>query len=824
MNDFRYALRQFVKAPGFTVVALATLALAIGANSAIFSLVNALLVRPLPYKDPAALVLIWEQFANQGLDRIPMSAPEFLDYEKGIRSCEQVAAFDYTTFNLTAGNAPERVQGAVVSPALFSLLGVEPIAGRTFAREEQGEGRDGVIVISERIWKRRFNSDPFLVGKTLQLNGRTYNVIGVMPRSFDFPIPLFNVQGGRFAEQVDIWKPVAFTTNELKARYARSYGMIGRLRAGVTLATAQAEFDTLTTNWLRSHPDKYDVGFGAKVYQFQEQVVGGMRKGLAILFGAVVFVLLIACANLATMLLGRASAREREMGIRVALGAGPRRLIRQMLTESIVLGLGGGIAGVILSIWGLEFLKRLGARTIPRLGEVHFDLTVMGATAVLAIGAAILFGLLPAIVSARPELTEILKESGRGSTTGARRNLLRNILVVGEISLALVLLVSAGLLMKSFIRLQAVNPGFDPRNVLTMELSLPESKYPSGDKPSYLGGDSSRNFFQDVLRRVSQLPGVQAAAGTSILPLSGTNSDSSFWIEGREMKKDEPQPDEEIRIVTPDYFKVLQTPLLKGRFFTEADSPDAPQVMIINEALARKHFPNGQALGKRISFSDPRKPDAVWVTIVGIVGNIRHRALELEPQPEHYSPYAQFSLRSLILTVRSAQDPRGLASAIRREIQSIDPDQPIAHVRTLEQVVSESIAPRRLSVVLLGIFAAIALLLAAVGTYGVISYLVVQRTQEIGVRMALGAQRRDVLRLVVGHALKLVGIGTVIGLVLAFLSTRLLWAMLYNVGTFDVTTFLFVTIALAAVALLASYIPALRAARADPVVALGHNA
>jgi putative ABC transport system permease protein len=495
-----------------------------------------------------------------------------------------------------------------------------------------------------------------------------------------------------------------------------------------------------------------------------------------------------------------------------------------MLTESIVLGLGGGIAGVILSIWGLEFLKRLGARTIPRLGEVHFDLTVMGATAVLAIGAAILFGLLPAIVSARPELTEILKESGRGSTTGARRNLLRNILVVGEISLALVLLVSAGLLMKSFIRLQAVNPGFDPRNVLTMELSLPESKYPSGDKPSYLGGDSSRNFFQDVLRRVSQLPGVQAAAGTSILPLSGTNSDSSFWIEGREMKKDEPQPDEEIRIVTPDYFKVLQTPLLKGRFFTEADSPDAPQVMIINEALARKHFPNGQALGKRISFSDPRKPDAVWVTIVGIVGNIRHRALELEPQPEHYSPYAQFSLRSLILTVRSAQDPRGLASAIRREIQSIDPDQPIAHVRTLEQVVSESIAPRRLSVVLLGIFAAIALLLAAVGTYGVISYLVVQRTQEIGVRMALGAQRRDVLRLVVGHALKLVGIGTVIGLVLAFLSTRLLWAMLYNVGTFDVTTFLFVTIALAAVALLASYIPALRAARADPVVALGHNA
>jgi putative ABC transport system permease protein len=824
MTDFRYALRQLVKSPGFTVVAVLTLALGIGANTAVFSLINALLVRPLPYQKPSQLVLIWEKFANQGLERIPMSPPEFLDYEKEIRSCEQVAAFDYTTFNLTAGDVPERVQGAVVSPALFSLLGVEPIAGRTFAREEQGGGRDDVVVISERIWKRRFNSDPFLVGKTLQLNGRTYSVIGVMPRSFDFPIPLFNIQGGRFAEQVDIWKPVAFTTNELKARYARSYGMIGRLRSGVPLATAQAEFDALTKNWLRTYPDNYGEGFGAKVYQFQEQVVGGMRKGLAILFGAVVFVLLIACANLATMLLGRASAREREMGIRVALGAGLWRLVRQMLTESVVLGLGGGIAGVTLSIWGLEFLKRIGARTIPRLGEVHVDLTVLGATAILAIGAAILFGLIPAIVSARPELTEVLKEGGRGSTVGPRRNLLRNVLVIGEIALSLVLLVSAGLLMKSFIRLQAVNPGFNPRNVLTMELSLPESKYPSGDKPSYLGGDSTRNFFQEVLRRVSRLPGVQAAAGTSILPLSGTNSDSSFTIEGREMKKDEPQPDEEIRIVTPDYFKVLQTPLLKGRLFTEADSADAPQVMIINEALARKYFPNGEALGKRITFSDPRKPDAVWVTIVGIVGNIRHRALDLEPQPEHYSPYAQFSLRSLILTVRSAQDPRGLAGAIRREIQSIDPDQPIAHVRTLEQVAWESFAPRRMSVVLLGAFAVIALMLASVGIYGVISYLAVQRTHEIGVRVALGAQRGNVLRLIVGHAAKLVGIGTVIGLMLAFVSTRLLSAMLYNVAALDAATFLFVTIALAAVALLASYIPAVRAARADPMIALSHNA
>ena len=824
MTDLRYALRQLAKSPGFTAVAILILALSIGACTAVLSLVNALLIRPLPYRDSSKLVLLWEQFATQGLDRIPMSAPEFLDYEKEIRSCEQVAAFDYTAFNLTAGDVPERIQGAVVSPALFPLLGVEPVVGRTFAREEQGEGHDDVVVISERLWKRRINSDPFLVGKTLQLNGRTYNVIGVMPRSFEFPIPLFNMQGGRFAEQVDIWKPVAFTTNELKARYARSYGMVGRLRAGVTLAKAQAEFDTLTTNWLRTYADNYGVGFGAKVYRFQEQVVGGMRKGLAILFGAVAFVLLIACANLATMLLARASARERELAIRVALGAGRWRLLRQMLTESVLLGLGGGIAGIILSIWGLELLKHIGARTIPRLGEVHVDLTVLCMTAVLAIGSGILLGIAPALVSAKSELTEALKEGGRGSTAGAYRNSLHNVLVVGEIALALVLLVGAGLLIKSFARLQAVNPGFNPRNVLTMELSLPESKYTPGDKPSYLGGESTRNFFHEVLRRVSQLPGVQAAGGTSILPLSGTNSDSSFSIEGREMKKNEPQPDEEIRIITPDYFRVLQTPLLKGRLFTESDSADAPQVMIVNEALAHKYFPNGDALGKRITFSDPRKPDAIWVTIVGIVGNIRHRALELEPQPQHYSPYAQFSLRSLIFTVRSAQDPRGLASAIRREIQSIDPDQPIAHVRTLEQIASESLAPRRLSVVLLGIFAAIALLLAAVGTYGVISYLVVQRTHEIGVRMALGAQRSDVLKLVIGHSLKLVSIGVLIGLLISFWSSHALSALLYAVAAFDAATFVLVALTLSGMALVASYIPAVRAARADPVVALGHNA
>jgi putative ABC transport system permease protein len=825
LNEIKVAWRGLVKTPAFTAIAIITLALAIGANTAVFSLINALLVRPLPYHQPATLVLLWEQFKSMGLERIPVSAPEYLDYEKAFQSCEQIAAFDYTTFNLAGGNVPERISGAVVSPALFPMLGIDPVAGRTFAREEQGEGHDDVIVISERLWNRRFNSDPNLIGKTLVLDGRSYTVIGVMPKSFEFPIPLFNVQGGRFAERVDIWKPIAFTPAELKARSSRSHGVIARLRSGVTPTQAQAELDTMTANWVRLHPDNYGRGggFGAKIYPLHEQVVGGMRAGLAILLGAVAFVLLIACANLATMLLARASARERELAIRVALGAGPWRLLRQMLTESVMLGIGGGAAGVMLSVWGLELLKRIGTRTIPRLTEVNLDPRVLAVTAIVAVGTGILFGLIPALASAKPELTEALKEGGRGSTTGTRRNRVRNTLVVAEIALALVLLVGAGLLMKSFVRLQNVDPGFNSHKVLTMEMALPNIKYPSGSSPSYLGGESTANFFQEVNHRVAQLPGVESSAATVILPLSGSNSDSSFAIEGRAMRPNEPGPDEEIRVVTPNYFRVLQTPLMAGRFFDESDTASSIPVTIVNQALARKYWANEDAVGKRITFDDPTKTPK-WITIVGIVGNIHHRGLELDPQPEYYMPHTQFPVRSMILAVRSTQDPRSLTSAIRREILSLDPDQPIANVRTLDAVVADSVAPRRLSVVLLGIFAGIALLLAAVGTYGVISYLVVQRTHEIGVRMALGAQRRDVLTLVVGHALKLVGIGTLLGLILALFSTRALSTLLYRVGAFDVTTFVLVTFVLAAIALLASYIPALRATRADPMIALSHNA
>ena len=818
INDLRLAVRSLLHTPGFSAVAIITVALAIGANTAVFSLVNALLIRPLPYKSPNELVLLWEKFSGQGLDVIPVSAPEYLDYEKQTRSFTGIAAFDYINLNLTGNEMAERVQGAVVAPSLFSVLGVEPIKGRVFSANEAGEGNDGVVVISERIWHRRFNSDPEILGKPLSLSGRNFTVVGIMPAKFEFPIPLFNIQGGQFSGQVDIWKPTAFTKDELQSRGSRSYGIVGRLKSGVTIAQAQAEINTIAANWISQFPDNYSpqTRFGASLYSLHAQVIGGMRTALWILSGAVALVLLIACANLTTMLLARAGGREREFAIRVALGAGRMQLLRQTLTESVLLAVIGGLAGTLLAIWGLDLLRAVGTQTVPRIAEANLDTRVLLVTLLVSVGTGILFGLSPALASGNPELTEALKEGGRGSTTGVRRNRLRNALVVAEVALALVLLISAGLLMKSFVRLQNVDPGFNPKNVLTMELALPQLKYPRG-KPVI-------DFYSEVQRRVSRMPGVQHVALTSILPLSGSNSDSSFHIEGRPEAQTNVYPDEEIRVITQDYFRVLETPLLRGRFFTDADTADAPGVVIVNEAMAKKYWPGEEVLGKRINFDDSKPGEIKWLSVVGVVGDIRHRGLDTEAKPEYYRPHPQLPYRGMILAVRSAQDPRALVTSIRRELQAFDPEQPLANIKTFEQITSESIAPRRLSVVLLAVFASVALVLASVGIYGVMSFLVVQRTHEIGVRMALGAQRKDVLTLVVGRAAKLVLLGTGIGLVLAFFSSRTLGALLYNVGVFDLATFAFVTIALAAVALLASYIPARRAMKADPMIALGHGA
>jgi putative ABC transport system permease protein len=814
LKDLRFALRQLLKQWGFTAIAVLTLALAIGATTAVLSLVNALLVRPLPYRAPQQLILLLQHFKSQNLERIPVSPPEFVDYETRAHSFEKLGAFGYTNFNLAGEDKPERISGATVTAGVLPLLGVPPIKGRFFEPEECNLGRDDVVIISARLWQRRFNSDPQIIGTKLLLNGKSFTVVGVMPASFDFPLQLFNLgNGGQFGGRAEIWRPLAFTDEQMKARYSRSFMIIGRLVPGMSLAQAQAEIDAISAQMRREHPDNYmqDGGFGGDVLSLHDLAVAGMRPALLILLGAVFLVLLIACANLTTMLLARAAAREREMAIRVALGAGPLRLLKQVLTESLLLALIGGVAGVLLALWGVELLKVIGAQTVPRLREVNIDLVVLGVTLAICVGTGIIFGLAPGLASSRPELTEALKEGGRSSTVGTRRNRLRNGLVIAEVALALVLLSGAGLLIKSFVRLQNVNPGFNPRNALTFEISLPKMQYP--DDPSIV------RFNNEAQRRIAALPGVQAAGFSTILPLAGTNSDWSFAIEGQPSNDNSPSPDEEKRQVSPDYFRALETPLSKGRFFTDADKADAPLVMIVNQAFAKKFWPNRDALGQRVTFGDPKK-DPKWITIVGVVGDIRHFGLDIGPKPEMYVPFAQEAYFTTIYVVRSNQDPRSLLPAIRREVQAIDSAVPLANVRRFENVVADSIAPRRLSVVLLGVFAGVAVLLASVGIYGVMSFLVVQRTQEIGVRMALGAQRSDVLKLILGRSLKLISAGAAIGLVVALMSTSALRALLFNVSAFDALTFVLVTIFLAAVALAASYLPAMRATKADPIAAL----
>ncbi len=817
LQEFRLAFRSLIKTPAFAAIAIVTLALAIGATTAVLSLVNALLIRPLPYRDPQQLVLLLQHFHAQNLERIPVSPPEYVDYETRVRGLEKIGAFTYASFNLAGGDKPERISGAVITPSVLPVLGVEPIKGRWFQAEEGQTGRDDVVILSARLWHRRFNGDPQILGTKLLLNGRSFTVVGIMPEGFDFPLQLFNVgSGGQFGERADIWQPLAFTDQQLKTRYSRGLAIIGRLKSGTSVGQAQADIEAVNAQMRREHPDAYAQGdsFGGDILPLQALAVTGMRPTLLILLSSVVLVLLIACANLTTMLLARAAARDREMAIRVALGAGRFRLLRQTLIESVLLSLLGGLAGVLLAIWGMDLLKSIGAQTVPRLREVNLDLTVLALTFVVSVGTGIIFGLVPGLASGNPELTEALKEGGRGSTEGRRRNRLRSLLVIGEVALALVLLTSAGLLMKSFARLQNVNPGFNPGNVMTAEISLPKLKYGSNE--------AVVQFTDELHRRISALPGVQFAAFTAILPLSGTNSDSSFAIEGRPSGPNDPSPDEEYREVSPDYFRALETPLLQGRFFTSADNASAPSVIIVNQAFAKKFWPTESAVGQRITFGNPRK-DPKWVTIVGVVGNIRHQGLDLEPKPEMYVPWAQDPYTTPILVVRSAQDPRSLVPAIRSQVQAIDPAQPIANIRAFNNVMADSIAPRRLSVVLLGVFAGVAVLLATVGIYGVMSFLVVQRTHEIGVRMALGAQRLDVLKLVIGRALRLVIAGSVIGLVMALFSTRALRALLYSVNVFDAPTFVLVTFLLAFVALAASYLPARRATKADPMVALAHN-
>jgi putative ABC transport system permease protein len=813
-QDLRYGARMLIKNSGVTFIAVLALALGIGANTAIFSVVNAVLLRPLPFVRSEQLVLVWEKFARQGLDQIPVSAPEFTEYRDQNQSFQEIAAFDTTDFNLTGGDAPERIPGAVVSASVFPLLGVQPQLGRTFLPAENEQGRDDVVLVSYSLWQRRFGSDPALLGKTLELNGRSYTVVGIMPPGFQFPLSLFGIKGVAFTQPPEVWTPLAFTDAQMKARGSRSYGIIGRLKPNVTLAQANAEMQAIANRMLQQHPDNYPPeGWGANAVSLHEQVVGGIRPTLLVLLGAVGFVLLIACANVANLLLARAATRRKEMAIRGALGATGSRIMRQLLTESILLALIGGALGLALALWSVDLLASLGSDTLPRIKEINLDMRVLGFTLLVSTLTGAIFGSAPALASSKSDLNDALKEGSRSATSGSARQRLRSLIVIAEFALSLMLLIGAGLMIKSFWRLQHVDPGFNPRSVLTFQLSLPRAKYQKNEEVAI--------FYQRAIERIKALPGVVAVGATSILPLSGSNSDQSFVIEGRTPQDLSAMPDEELRLVTPDYFRAMGIPLIKGRSFTDSDTPKSTDVAIINQALARKYFPREDPIGKRITTDDPRSPKAVWTTIVGVVGDVKHQGLNIEAQPELYGAQLQAPYRTMNLVVRTASsNPTGMTSAIRGEIAALDKDLPIYNTQTMEHIVAESVARQRLATLLLGIFAALALILASVGIFGVLAYIVTQRTHEIGIRIALGAQKEDVLKLVIGQGITLALIGIAIGVAGALALTRVMTSLLYGVSAVDPIVFASVSLLLITVALFACYIPARRAMCVDPMIAL----
>ncbi|MGH9934665.1 MAG: ABC transporter permease, partial [Blastocatellia bacterium] len=793
LNDLRYGARMLLKKPGFTLIAILTLALGIGANTAIFSVVNAVLLRPLRYSAPDRLAQVWQNFPQSGANQVTISAPEFLDYKDQNRVFERMAAFRPQGFTLTSGGEPERILGARVSADLFPLLGVAPALGRAFLPEEDQLGGPRAVILSHGFWQRRFGSDTALIGKSLTLDGESFTVVGVMPPGFQFPPQSL---------QNELWANVPFDANDLNRRGWRPLGVIARLKSGVSADQANAELKAIAARFPVSGPVP-----GAYMVPLQEQVVGRVRRALLILFGAVSFVLLIACANVANLSLSQAAARQREMAVRAAVGASRARLIRQLLVESLPLALLGGGAGLLLAMWIVELLVSANPNNIPRTNEIGIDLRVLGFTLSVSLLTGVIFGLAPAWQLSKLDLNESLKEGGRGSSVSFRRFSLRSLLLVSEVALSLALLIGAGLMINSFARLLRVDPGFDPRGVLTMQIALPQSKYSEIQQRAF--------FFEQALERIRSLPGVQSAGMTSALPLTG-NPDFGFTIEGRTPSAPGEVPQTRWRAISPDYLRTMSIPLRRGRYFTGQDHEKATVVAIINETMARRFWPVEDPLGKRIKLGGPQRPYP-WMEIVGIVGDVKHDGLDAPVNPEMYMPYAQTPFSQMpaglrfppmTLVARGGSDHASLATAARAEIKALDKDQPVANIRTLDQLLANSISQQRFYLMLLALFASLSLILAVVGLYGVVSYTVKQRTHEIGVRMAFGARAGDVLRLIIKFGMKLTLIGVVVGLVVALALTRLMKALLFDVSATDPLTFIVIALLLTGVALLACWIPA----------------
>ncbi len=814
-QDLRYALRALRRSPGFTLVVILALALGIGANTAIFSIVNGALLRPLQYPQPDHLVMLWGRFTGIGLpkDQNNFSAPELLDVKRLNTSLSHVAGFQTTSANVNLNGVPERIDGAVVSPELFPMLGVQPQLGRVFREDEAQDGRDRVAVISDGLWKRRFGSDPSVIGRKLLLNALSYEIVGVLPADFDFP------------SQTEIWAPLAFPANALTPDNRGNHGLqvLARVKPELSLAQAHSDLDRVSRAIIaenRQYPyERFNYTLLAN--PMLEEMVSDIKPALLILLGAVGFVLLIACANVANLLLVRASGREREMAIRTALGAGRVRLVRQMLTESAILGLLGGIGGLIVASAGLQALIAATSASFSRTRDITMDWRVLAFTFAISLATGLLFGLAPAWHAAHVVPHDSLKEGGRGNTAGSASQRLRRVLIVSEIALSLVLLAGAGLLIKSFLKLQQVDPGFRPENVLTMRISLPQQRYSS---PELM-----RNFYRDVLSRVRRLPGVEAAGAISAVPLSGQGGSGTTTIDSQAVPADKTTPELDLRPVMAGYFESMGIGLVRGRLFDDRDNETAAPVAIVDETLAQTFWPNEDPIGKRLHRGGGRVPgpNNPWMTVVGVVRHVRLRTLEAPSRMELYWPEVQNPYSSMSLTVRTSVEPMSVANAVQKQVIAVDPDQPVYRIRTMQDYLASSVERRRLSMLLLAIFAGAALALAAVGIYGITSYSVAQRSQEMGVRLALGASRGGILRLVLRQSLNLAAIGVVAGLIGAFILTTLmstmLTSMLFNTTAIDPLTFAIVAATLIAVTILASYIPARRATRVDPMVALRYE-
>jgi predicted permease len=800
LQDLRFGIRMFLKSPGLTAVLILTIALGIGFNSALFSVVNTLLLNPLPFPDADRLVIAWTRSAKTSSNLMGATPEEFMELRKQTQSFAGIAATNGSLFNLSGTDEPERIQGARVTANFFSMFGVKPALGRDFSPEEDELKGGRVVILSQSMWRRRFNADPNLIGRTITLNDQSYTVVGILPPEFRFP----QIREGYSVSE--LWTP--FQVESLPYRGAPALTVFARLKSGLASETAQAELNSIERRLEIDYPQTHS-GRSAQLVSLQEQVVGKVRFSLLVLFGAVGMVLLIACANVSNLLMARATARRREIALRLAIGASRLRLIRQLLTEGILLGVAGGALGLLIAFLARPLLLSFSGQSIPRADEVAIDTRVFLFTLSLSVIVGLAFSVLPAVQTSGLNPNRFLKEGAKSGTAGRSSNRLRSLLIVIQVALALVLTIGAGLLTRSFLTLLSVNPGFEPKKVLTFDLFLSGKKY---------GPAQSAGFYRQLTERLGALPGVDAAGAVNALPLSGAEFTWTFFIEGRQ-PADEPLGRVDYRVVTPDFFRAIGVPLKRGRIFTEQDGQEATPVGIINEAMARRYWPNEDPIGKRFRVQAPISVSP-WATIVGVVGDVKHAGLDQDPAPAIYRPHQQQPRAEMTVVMRTHSEPLALANSARTQAREMDKDLPISNLREYTYFVSKSVAQRRFAMLLLAGFAALALLLALFGIYGVLSYSVNLRTQELAIRQALGAQARDLTALVVRQGMSLVLVGIGIGLAGALALTRIMKTLLFGVSATDPLTFTIIALLLAFVALLACWIPARRATKVDPMTAL----